>query len=99
MDTRCPSCSTRSSDFFPLDTFVDSPVALMEVGAEAASEPAIWQTYREIVDRRSPDAAGMDLVERFAFYERAKQTYAIVATGESALYANVILTKGVVVDS
>jgi L-fucose mutarotase len=38
------------------------------------------------------------LVERFSFYERAKQAYAILATGEEALYANIILKKGVVVD-
>ncbi|MFW5813892.1 MAG: RbsD/FucU family protein [Spirochaetota bacterium] len=82
----------------PLDTFVDSPVALMAV-VGGGDEPPIWKTYREIVGRRSPDASGVEHVERFAFYERAKQAYAIVATGESALYANVILKKGVVVDA
>ncbi|MFW6288486.1 MAG: RbsD/FucU family protein [Spirochaetota bacterium] len=82
--------------FFPLDTFVDAPVALMAVGAEQKNEPAIWEQYREIVRRRSPDATGIENVERFAFYERAKKTYAIVATGERAIYANVILKKGVV---
>ncbi|MFW5788678.1 MAG: L-fucose mutarotase [Spirochaetota bacterium] len=84
---------------FPLDTFVDSPVALMAVVDGGGDEPPIWQTYRDIIERQSPDATGIDLVERFAFYERARRAYAIVATGESALYANVILTKGVVVDS
>ncbi len=83
---------------FPLDTFVDSPVALMAV-VGGGDEPPIWKTYREIVGRRSPDASGVEHVERFAFYERAKQAYAIVATGESALYANVILKKGVVIDA
>lgn len=83
---------------FPLDTFVDSPVALMAV-VGGGDEPPIWKTYREIVGRRSPDASGIEHVERFAFYERAKQAYAIVATGESALYANVILKKGVVIDA
>ncbi|MFW5742427.1 MAG: RbsD/FucU family protein [Spirochaetota bacterium] len=82
----------------PLDTFVDSPVALMAV-VGGGDEPPIWKTYREIVGRRSPDASGVEHVERFAFYERAKQAYEIVATGESALYANVILKKGVVVDA
>ena len=83
---------------FPLDTFVDSPVSLMAV-VGGGDEPPIWKTYREIVGRRSPDASGIEHVERFAFYERAKQAYAIVATGESALYANVILKKGVVIDA
>lgn len=83
----------------PLDTFVDSPVALMQVVGGGGDEPPIWQTYRDIVGTRSPDASGIEHVERFAFYERAKQAYAIVASGESALYANVILKKGVVIDS
>ena len=83
---------------FPLDTFVDSPVALMAV-VGGGDEPPVWKTYREIIGRRSPDASGIEHVERFAFYERAKQAYAIVATGESALYANVILKKGVVIDA
>lgn len=84
---------------FPLDTFVDSPVALMAVVGGGSDEPPVWQTYRDIIATRSPDATGIELVERFAFYERAKRAYAIVASGESALYANVILKKGVVVDS
>jgi L-fucose mutarotase len=37
-------------------------------------------------------------MERFAFYEKAKNSYAVVATGEKALYANVILKKGVVLE-
>ncbi len=79
--------------FLPLDTYVDASVALMQNGAGDA-EPAIWQTYKEIVANEEP--ANIEYVERFAFYERAKKAYAIVATGESAIYANIILKKGVV---
>ncbi len=85
--------------FFPLDTFVDAPVALMQVVPGDDTKPAIWDTYRRIVEERSPQAAGIEFVERFAFYDRAREAYAIVATGESALYANIILKKGVVVDA
>lgn len=85
--------------FFPLDTFVDTPVALMEVVPGDDTRPAIWENYRRIVAERSPHAAGFEFVERFAFYDRAREAYAIVATGESALYANIILKKGVVVDA
>ncbi len=85
--------------FYPLDTFVDAPVALMEVVPGDDTRPAIWETYRNIVEKRSPEAAGIEFVERFAFYDRARTAYAIVATGESALYANIILKKGVVVDT
>lgn len=81
--------------FFPLDSFVEEPVNLMEVvGGEFV--PEIWDEYRAIIKKYEPDAK-VGFVERFAYYERAKQAYAVVATGETALYANVILKKGVVV--
>ena len=62
-------------------------------------ETPIWDTYKEII--RKYDGRGDAIVgniERFAFYDEAKTAYAIIATGESALYANVMLQKGVVVD-
>ncbi len=81
--------------FFPLDTYVKSPVALMSVVPGDDVKPEIWDTYRAVVAKRAPNTA-MDFMERFAFYERAKDAYAIVASGETALYANIILKKGVV---
>ena len=84
---------------FPLDTYVEKPMNLMEVMPGDNVETPIWDTYKEIVakyDGRGADAIGN--IERFAFYEEAKTAYAIIATGESALYANVMLQKGVVVD-
>lgn len=82
---------------FPLDTFVEKPVTLMKVvpGQEVATP--IWDTYREIIakyDERGADA--IQFVERFDFYEEAKKSYAIIATGERALYACMILQKGVI---
>ncbi|EOS71060.1 L-fucose mutarotase [Lachnospiraceae bacterium MD308] len=84
---------------FPLDTYVEKPMNLMEVMPGDNVETPIWDTYKEIVakyDGRGADAIGN--IERFAFYEEAKTAYAIIATGESALYANVMLQKGVVVE-
>lgn len=84
---------------FPLDTYVEHPVNLMEVMPGDDVETPIWDTYKEIVSRYDPrgaDAVGN--IERFAFYEEAKTAYAIIATGESALYANVMLQKGVVTE-
>jgi len=84
---------------FPLDTYVDKPVNLMEVMPGDDVETPIWNTYKEIVkkyDGRGEDAIGQ--IERFSFYKKAKKVYAIIATGESALYANIMLQKGVVVD-
>ena len=86
-------------EVFPLDTYVEHPVNLMEVMPGDTVETPIWDTYKEIVakhDARGAEAIGQ--IERFAFYDEAKKVYAIIATGESALYANIMLQKGVVVD-
>lgn len=86
-------------EVFPLDTYIEKPVNLMEVVPGDTVETPIWGTYKEIVskyDNRGDEAVGN--IERFAFYEESKKAYAIIATGEKALYANVILQKGVVVD-
>ena len=82
---------------FPLDTFVEKPVTLMKVvpGQEVATP--IWDTYEEIIakyDSRGKKA--IDFVERFDFYAEAKKAFAVVATGERALYACMILQKGVI---
>ena len=84
---------------FPLDTYVEKPVNLMEVMKGDNVETPIWNTYKEIIaryDERGGQVVGN--IERFAFYEEAKKAYCIIATGESALYANIMLQKGVVVD-
>lgn len=84
---------------FPLDTYVEKPVNLMEVMAGDTVETPIWDTYKEIVtkhDNRGQNAVGN--IERFAFYDEAKTAYAIIATSEKALYANIMLQKGVVVE-
>ena len=84
--------------FFPLDGFVDRPVALMQVVPGDSTKPSIWEKYRSILKASDNKFEEFEFVERFAFYERAKQAYAILATGEEALYANIILKKGVVVE-
>lgn len=71
----------------------------MEVMLGDDVENQIWTEYGRIAEKY--DARGKDVIgkmERFAFYEEAKKAYVIIATGESALYANVMLQKGVVVD-
>ena len=81
---------------FPLDTYVEKPVNLMEVVPGDKVETPIWDEYRKIVAANDDRADIIGNIERFAFYEEAKKAYAIIATGESALYANVMLQKGVV---
>lgn len=84
---------------YPLDTYVEQPVKLMEVVPGDKVKTPIWDTYKALVkkyDSRGAKAVGN--IERFAFYEEAEKAYCIIATSEKALYANVMLQKGVVVE-
>lgn len=81
--------------FFPLDTYVGRPIALMAVVPGDPVKPTLWEDYRKIIKASGEKFADFELVERFAFYERARKAYAVVATSEKALYANIILKKGV----
>lgn len=79
----------------PLDTY-EKPVYLMEVVPGDDVKTPIWDEYKSIAEKYT--SADFEHLERFEFYERAKNAYAVIATGESALYANILLKKGVVTD-
>ena len=81
--------------FFPLDGFVEKPATLMQVVPGDTTVPVIWEKFKQIIDKAEGRGVSVEEVERFAFYDRAREAYAVVATGEKALYANIILTKGV----
>lgn len=80
---------------FPLDTYVDAPVTLMQVVPGDNVDPVIWKEYERVIEKHEGHKQ-IENIGRFDFYDRAKKCYAVVATGESALYANIILKKGVV---
>ena len=84
-------------NFFPLDTYVELPVGLMAVTPGDNIKPVIWDEYRKIILESKEPFKEFEYIERFAFYERARKAYAVIATSEPALYANIILKKGVVV--
>jgi L-fucose mutarotase len=83
---------------FPLDTYVENPVGLMAVVPGDPYQPVIWDGYRTIIRKVSAGFNEFEYIERFAFYERAKAAYAVLATSEFALYANIILKKGVITE-
>lgn len=84
-------------NLIPLDTYTEKPVALMEVvKGDDCPTPKIWETYEKLLNKYEPNHHDTEMMERFAFYERAKSAYLIIATGETAIYANVLLKKGVV---
>ena len=81
---------------FPLDTYVEKPVTLMEVLPGDRVETPIWEVYKATVakyDERKDAAFGA--ISRFDFYDEARDAYAVIATSEKALYANIMLQKGV----
>lgn len=84
---------------FPLDTYTEKPAVLMQLMDRDVGrvETPIWDEYKKIIakhDDRGAEALGN--IDRFDFYEEAKKCYAIIATGESAIYANIMLQKGVI---
>jgi len=83
----------------PLDNFVEKPAILMAVVPDHPVPTPVWDDYKAIIARH--DARGADTVDtipRFDFYDRARQCYAVVSSGEKALYANIILKKGIVIE-
>ncbi len=79
-----------------LDTYVNAPVAMMAAAGGDTLDPAVMKTYRAVIDRHWPETPPIELVERFAFYERARKAFAVVVTGETVKYGNIILKKGVI---
>ncbi|CAF0754278.1 unnamed protein product [Didymodactylos carnosus] len=84
---------------FPLDAYVKQPVALMDLVQDDKNkrlEVPIWQEYQTIVNESEKHTVQFEMMDRFEFYDRAKKAFAIVRTGEGAIYANIILKKGVI---
>jgi L-fucose mutarotase len=78
----------------PLDTYAEENFLLMQT-TQGDPTPTIWEEYFSVAKKRDDNLRAGNL-ERFAFYERAKNAYAVIATGEGAVYANIILKKGVI---
>ena len=81
---------------FPLDHYSNPNMILMKLMDCDVGKinPVIWQEYKKIAENNDKNVK-MGNIDRFEFYERAKSAYAVIATGESAVYANILLKKGV----
>ncbi|MDB5388907.1 MAG: fucU [Planctomycetaceae bacterium] len=82
--------------FLPIDTFVPEQALVMQPVDQSAPEPQIWAMFRQELRAAEGREVKLTSVERFAFYDRAREAYAIVSTGSRAFYSNIILKKGVV---
>ena len=82
-------------EMIPLDTYASENFMLMALSGGDTETPPIWAEYDKVAKSKDDNVRVCQL-ERFAFYERAKNAYAVIATGEEAVYANIILKKGVI---
>ena len=80
---------------FAVDTYAPDPIVMMAPVEGDRADPAVHGRYREIIERHHPRTPPTHFLHRFAFYERARHAFAVVATGETATYANLLLKKGV----
>jgi L-fucose mutarotase len=97
MDNTSASRAARAIlSVMPLDTFVESPAQRMEIVGNPAEVPAVQAEVQAEIDRAEGRSWPMGSIERFAFYERAKEAYCVVATGERRFYGCFIFKKGVV---
>lgn len=80
---------------FALDSYVEAPVLMMAPVEGDSPDPQVEIRYRGVIDRLAPGTPPIAMLDRFAFYERAREAYAVVMSGDTATYANIILKKGV----
>ncbi|MFN2205384.1 MAG: L-fucose mutarotase [Candidatus Promineifilaceae bacterium] len=80
---------------FALDNYVDDPVVMMDCVPGDTPDPSVEAGYRAVIDEYAPGTPPIRFVERFAFYDRAQEAFAVVMTGDTRKYANIILKKGV----
>ncbi|MDU8924398.1 L-fucose mutarotase [Pasteurellaceae bacterium LIM206] len=86
---------TAISPLFEFDSYVESPLIMMQAVAGDSLDPTVAERYLNAIEHTVGSAPHLARIERFAFYERAKQAYAVVITGETAKYGNIIIKKGV----
>lgn len=79
-----------------LDSYVDDPLVMMQPAKADILDPAMLRGYREAVDRHWPGSPAFTHIERFAFYDRCRKAFAVVLTGETTPYGNIIVKKGVI---
>ena len=82
-------------ELLPVDTYVEKPITLMQVVPGDDYVPEIWNEYKCIFTKHGQNEEKIEYVDRFAYYNLADTAYCVVATGERARYANIIIKKGV----
>lgn len=79
---------------FELDAYAP-PLVMMAAVAGDKLDPAVENRYLKTIRRHAPPAKSPERIDRFAFYERSQKAFAVLMTGETAKYGNILLKKGV----
>jgi L-fucose mutarotase len=93
---RVPALLRAIMPLITLDSFVDDPVVMMDAVQGDSLDPQVEQSFRAEIDKVWPETPKIQHIERFAFYDRARTAYAVVMTGETVKYGNIIIKKGVI---
>jgi L-fucose mutarotase len=93
---RIPALLEAILPLFELDQYVAHPLAMMDAVPGDQLDPVVEASYMESILKTNPDVPAIERIERFAFYERTRKAFAVVMTGETAKYGNIILKKGVI---
>ena len=92
---RIPALLDGILPLFELDSYVDAPMAMMAAVAGDQLDPAVEKEYREAIDKHVSDSPVIARIDRFDFYDRTRSAFAVVMTGETCKYGNILLKKGV----
>ena len=92
---RIPDLLDAILPLIALDTYVESPLIMMSAASGDQLDPAVEISYRQAIDKHWPTTPPIQHIERVDFYDRAKQAFAVLITGETVKYGNIILKKGV----
>jgi len=92
---RIPDLLEAILPLYELDSYVAHPLAMMAAVPGDELDPKVEHSYMERILKTNPEVPSIERIDRFAFYERAKSAFAVVMTGETAKYGNIILKKGV----
>jgi L-fucose mutarotase len=92
---RIPDLLDGILPLFELDSYVDAPLIMMQAVEGDELDPKVEESYLNSIHKTNPNVAPIERIGRFDFYDRAKSAFAVVMTGETAKYGNIILKKGV----
>lgn len=92
---RIPALIEAILPLFELDAYVPDPLIMMAAVEGDRLDESVLKSYRAAIERHAPKAPATDFIDRFEFYKRARSAFAVVMTGETAKYGNIILKKGV----